>query len=253
MSAESIDIDPRRRIVEFAIGASTEITSHDGDAIPELAAILPPGTVVYVAHTPKATLAEVAGTAIKVEAAGLACPPHIVARRNPRDARNYAKPRGGWLTRASDRRSSSRATSSRRRVRIRARSKCWRATSSRTPDSPELGVAGHPEGHRAVDTPTLWERAAGEAGLRRAQGRRHAPRDAIRFDASAICRWGRELRSQGVRLPVHVGMAGARAAHEARQVRDGLRRRRPRLRGALRSMQTVRHIAGLLRRRPSRC
>jgi methylenetetrahydrofolate reductase (NADPH) len=28
------------------------------------------------------------------------------------------------------------------------------------------------------------------------------------FDASAICRRGRELRQQGIRLPVHVGMAG---------------------------------------------
>src|SRR5262245_2812964 len=83
MSAESIDIDPRRRIVEFAAGTSTEITSHDDDAIPELAAVLPPGTVVYVAHTPKATLADVTSTAVRVEAAGLHASPHIVARRIP--------------------------------------------------------------------------------------------------------------------------------------------------------------------------
>src|SRR5262252_224621 len=76
-----MSIDPKRRIIEFANGASTEITSHDDDSIPELAAILPRGTVVYVAHTPKASLAEVARTAIKVEQAGLRASPHIVARR----------------------------------------------------------------------------------------------------------------------------------------------------------------------------
>ena len=106
-----------------------------------------------------------------------------------------------------------------------------------------LGVAGHPEGHRAVDTPTLWE------ALRAKQA--YAERKAVDmhlvtqfgFDASAICRWGRELRSQGVRLPVHVGMAGpaplTKLIKYAMACGVGAS-----LRGALRSMQTVRHIAG---------
>ncbi len=43
----------RRRIAEFVERTSTEITSHDDDVVGPLAAMLPAGTVVYVAHTPK--------------------------------------------------------------------------------------------------------------------------------------------------------------------------------------------------------
>jgi len=242
LSAESIDVDPKRRIVEFATGASTEITSHDDDAIPELAAILPPGTVVYVAHTPKATLAEVARTAIKVEAAGLHASPHVVARRI-RDA--------GELREAAQRLGAAGV----RRALVVAGD----LPSPAGPYSSSLevlesdilveagltrfGVAAHPEGHRAVDAPTLWE------ALRAKQA--YAERETVDmhlvtqfgFDAAAICKWGRELRSQGVRLPVHVGMAGpaplTKLVRYAMACGVGAS-----LRGALRSLQTVRHIAG---------
>jgi methylenetetrahydrofolate reductase (NADPH) len=210
---------------------------------PELAAILPPGTVVYVAHTPKATLAEVAGAAIKVEAAGLRASPHIVARRI-RDARE--------LREAAQR----LADAGVRRALVIAGDLVSPAgpysSSLEVLESDilsdagltRLGVAGHPEGHRAVDTPTLWE------ALRAKQA--YAERKAVDmhlvtqfgFDASAICRWGRDLRSQGVRLPVHVGMAGpaplTKLVKYAMACGVGAS-----LRGALRSMQTVRHIAGL--------
>jgi hypothetical protein len=73
-------LDPQRRIVEFASGASTEITTHDDDAIAPLAAILPPGTVIYVAHTPKATLKDVVRVSRLVQASGLRASPHIVTQ-----------------------------------------------------------------------------------------------------------------------------------------------------------------------------
>ena len=242
VSAPSIGVDPKRRIVEFATGASTEITSHDDDSIAELAAILPPGTVVYVAHTPKATLAEVASTSIKVEAAGLTASPHIVARRVP-DARSLRE-------------------AARRLEHAGVRRALVVAGDLTTPAGPyssslevlesdiladagftSIGIAAHPEGHRAVDAATLWD------ALRAKQA--HAERKGLGmhlvtqfgFDAAAICKWGRELSQQGVRLPVHVGMAGpapiSKLVKYAMACGVGAS-----LRGALRSMQTVRHIAG---------
>ena len=75
------------------------------------------------------------------------------------------------------------------------------------------------------------------------------------FDAAAICKWGRELSPQGVRLPVHIGMAGpapiTKLVKYAMACGVGAS-----LRAALRSMQTVRHIAGFAsraRRLPRRC
>ncbi len=71
-----------------------------------------------------------------------------------------------------------------------------------------VAVAGHPEGHPAVAGPELW------AALRAKQA--WADRTGIAmhvvtqfgFDPAVICGWVRELGRNGVRLPVHVGMAG---------------------------------------------
>ena len=242
VSAPSTGVDPKRRIVEFATGASTEITSHDDDSIAELAAILPPGTVVYVAHTPKATLAEVASTSIKLETAGLSACPHIVARRVV-DARSLREA-AGRLEQAGVRRA------------------LVVAGDLATPAGPyssslevletgilaaagftSIGVAAHPEGHRAVDAATLWDALRAKQAYAEREGLGMHLVTQFGFDATAICQWGRELGPQGVRLPVHVGMAGpaplTKLVKYAMACGVGAS-----LRGALRSMQSLRHIAG---------
>ena len=241
VSAPSIGVDPKRRIVEFATGASTEITSHDDDSIAELAAILPPGTVVYVAHTPKATLAEVASTSIKVEAAGLTASPHIVARR-VLDARSLRE-------------------AARRLEHAGVRRALVVAGDLTTPAGPyssslevlesdiladagftSIGIAAHPEGHRAVVAAALWEALRAKQAYAERKGLGMHLVTQFGFDAAAICKWGRELSPQGVRLPVHIGMAGpapiTKLVKYAMACGVGAS-----LRGALRSMQTVRHIA----------
>jgi methylenetetrahydrofolate reductase (NADPH) len=242
-SALSIGDDPKRRIIEFATGASTEITSHDAGAIPELAAILPLGSVVYVAHTPKATLAEVVETAVRVEAAGLAASPHIVARRiqDAESLRDAARRLGdAGVERALVVAGDLQAPAGPYAISLDVLESGILANAGVT----RIGVAAHPEGHRSVDTATLWD------ALRAKQA--HAERAGIDmhlvtqfgFDATAIGRWGRELRQRGIRLPVHVGMAGpaplAKLVKYAMACGVGAS-----LRGALRSLQTVRHVAGL--------
>src|SRR5690348_1306915 len=71
----------KKRVVEFARGASTEISTLDEQLLPTLATKIPAGTQVYVAHTPKATLEDVVRVAIKVQQLGFRASPHIVARR----------------------------------------------------------------------------------------------------------------------------------------------------------------------------
>jgi hypothetical protein len=46
------DAELVRLIVEFARSASVEVTAGDAGLVAALAAELPPGAVVYVAHTP---------------------------------------------------------------------------------------------------------------------------------------------------------------------------------------------------------
>src|SRR5262245_23597357 len=71
----------KTRVVEFVRGASMEITPHDARILPQLAELLPPGALVFVAHTPRATLTDVVETAVRAEAAGFRASPHIAARR----------------------------------------------------------------------------------------------------------------------------------------------------------------------------
>src|SRR6185295_10290159 len=46
-------------VVDFVRGASSEISTHDEDLLPTLAGKLPGGMVMYVAHTPKASVEDV--------------------------------------------------------------------------------------------------------------------------------------------------------------------------------------------------
>jgi hypothetical protein len=68
-------------VVEFVRRASTEISTHDEDLLPDLTNRLPAGMTVYVAHTPKATLNDVVRVAVKAQSLGFRSSPHIVARR----------------------------------------------------------------------------------------------------------------------------------------------------------------------------
>ena len=71
----------KERIVQFARDTSTEISPHDEGIVDELANVLPRGTTVYVAHTPKASIHDVVRVASAVQRSGLRASPHIVARR----------------------------------------------------------------------------------------------------------------------------------------------------------------------------
>jgi len=71
----------KRRVVEFARGASTEISTMDEELLTTLATKIPAGTSVFIAHTPKASLDDVVRVALKVQALGFRASPHIVARR----------------------------------------------------------------------------------------------------------------------------------------------------------------------------
>ncbi|HVW70648.1 MAG TPA: methylenetetrahydrofolate reductase [Steroidobacteraceae bacterium] len=194
-------------IVDFARNASTEISTHDEDALPTLAATLPPGTVVYVAHTPKATLRDVVQMACKLQGLGLRASPHLVARRiESRQALeaglgqlatagveqallvagDLVKPAGPYTSTLDIIDSGLLQNSSLRR----------------------LGVAGHPEGHKQVPDDVLL------AALRRKQ--EFAARTGLKlhiatqftFDPDAIIEWDARLTKEGITLPAHPGIAG---------------------------------------------
>jgi len=197
----------KRAIVDFVRNASTEISTHDEDSLPTLVSTLAPGTAVYVAHTPKATLSEVAQTAIKLQRLGFRASPHIVARRiESHQALQHAleqlsaagveqallvagdlpKPVGPFTSTLDIIDSGVLQNSSLKR----------------------LGIAGHPEGHKQVADDVLL------AALRRKQafaaltGLKLHITTQFTFDADGIIAWDARLTREGITLPAHSGIAG---------------------------------------------
>lgn len=197
----------KRRIVEFARGTSTEISPHDEGIVPELAGVLPSGTTVYVAHTPKATVDDVVRVASKVRAAGLGASPHIVARRieSERVLRDALRRLGEAgvdqvLLVAGDRNPPAGEFTSTLEI----------LDSGAIGESGirKVGVAGHPEGHPAVGPETLWSALEAKQAFADRTGTAMHICTQFSFNPGAVGAWDRQLTEHGIRLPVHIGIAG---------------------------------------------
>ncbi len=66
----------------------------------------------------------------------------------------------------------------------------------------QIGVAGYPQGHPFISTGRLYEALVAK------QAQSDYAVSQLCFDASAVSTWVTGLRRAGVRLPIHVGIAG---------------------------------------------
>ncbi len=197
----------RERIAGFAGLASLEITSADGALPAALAGRLPPGTTLYVAHTPNATLAQVAEVACAAQAAGFQGCPHLVARRIASRAELGAaleRLRHGGVTRAllvaGDLTPPAGEFSSTLEV-----------LDSGALDGAglaALGVAGHPEGNPNIPPAAAWDALARKQAWGAKTGVAVHVATQFGFDTGALATFDRELAARGITLPVHVGVAG---------------------------------------------
>ena len=235
--------DLKGRIVSFMRGASTEITPSETNRLPELAAVLPPGAAVYVAHTPHASFAQVIHAALAVRRAGFLATPHIAVRRVPNSdtlRAALAELRAGGvediLLIAGDAPRPVGEFSSTLGVlesRIIEESGIAR-----------MGIAGHPEGHNAVATPVLWEALeAKQAFAARAGVKAHIVTQ-FGLNGAAFKPWERELVRRRILLPVRVGIAGpapmAKLLHFAIQCGIGAS-----MRVLMRNLSSAAHSSGL--------
>jgi methylenetetrahydrofolate reductase (NADPH) len=197
----------KRSIVEFVRTASTEISTHDEGNLPALFRELAPGTTVYVAHTPKASLDEVVRIALRVQAAGLRASPHIVARRiESREAlrRALSALRAGGVEQvllvAGDLASPAGSFTSTLDI--------LDAGCLEEAGIAHAGVAGHPEGNKAIEPAALWQALARKQAFAQRSGVKLHIVTQFGFDPQAICAWERSLAAHAINLPVHVGIAG---------------------------------------------
>lgn len=197
----------QERIAAFARLASLEITSSDGALPAALAGRLPAGTALYVAHTPNATLAQVADVACAAEAAGFRGCPHLVARRIA---------------------SKSELDAALERLRKGRVTRALLVAGDLTPPAGEfastldvldsgalddagltaLGVAGHPEGNPNIPPTAAWDALVRKQAWARKTGVALHVATQFGFDTGALATFDRDLAARGIGLPVHVGVAG---------------------------------------------
>ena len=196
-----------RGVLEFARRASTEISTHDEELLPVLASKLPAGMAMYVAHTPKATLDDVVRVDLKVQALGFRASPHIVARRlvseNALRAALGELREGGVeqvLLVAGD--LDPPAGSFTSTLEVIDTGLLEKAQFAR------VGVAGHPEGHRAVGPTTLLAALRHKQEFARRSGIKVHIATQFGFNPDAVCAWEQHLAKEGISLPIHVGIAG---------------------------------------------
>lgn len=197
----------KRAVVDFARGASTEISTHDEKLLEPLAQRLPAGMPVYVAHTPKSSLEDVIRVATRVQAVGFTASPHLVARRLPSEqalrdglARLREHGIGQILLVAGD--------LDRPVGPFRSTLEVLATGALEESGLKRVAVAGHPEGHPAVGAAELLAALRAKQQFAARSGLAAHIVTQFGFSPAGVCAWDRMLTQEGIHLPVHVGIAG---------------------------------------------
>jgi len=208
MTQSATDLDAlKQRVVEFARNTSTEISPHDEPLLEQLVGVLPKGTTIYVAHTPKSNNHEVARIAVKAQQLGFRGSPHFVARRlaSEQELREGLKiARDGGIEQvllvAGDLTPPAGPFTSTMEL----------LDTGALVDAgiKYAGVAGHPEGHPNVDAETLWKALAWKQDYMKKTGLKLHIATQFSFNPPAVAEWDRQLAAHGIDIPVHIGIAG---------------------------------------------
>ncbi len=194
----------------FLKGFSIEVMPRTAEKVASFRAILPRGTRVYIAHIEGTPIEDMVATARRLHGEGFEVMPHFPARIIPdkatladwiaryqgeADVKQALLLGGGVNTPAGDFDSSMRMME-----------------TGLFDGFTRLHVAGHPEGNRDID------KDGGDAIVLQALKWKQAFADrsdadmAIAtqfcFEADPVIAWAHRLAAEGIRLPIHIGVAG---------------------------------------------
>jgi methylenetetrahydrofolate reductase (NADPH) len=201
------DDELKARIVDFVGRASTEVTPHDEGLLAQLPQYLPPAASIYVAHPPRTEFRDVMRLAAQLVRLGFAPCPHVAAREvhseaSLRAALNEMRDSGVTqiLLIAGDRKDPAGPFTS--AVEI--------LESGITVDAAikTIGVAGHPEGNSTIGAPRLKEALLAKQAFADRTGTDVRLVTQFGFNPQAMLDWANELVQQGIRMPIHLGVAG---------------------------------------------
>jgi methylenetetrahydrofolate reductase (NADPH) len=197
----------REAISAFVRDYSIEITPHDEAKLDAIRAELAAGTAVYVAHPPGTPIDDIVALAGKVQKLGLTATPHIIARKLESKeqleralAQCQALGIHNALCVAGDITAAKPAFDSSLEV---LETGLFGKYGFR-----QVGVAGHPEGSKAIGEERVEQALRGKAAFAK-----EAPFDVhfstqFGFDPKAFTDWEAATDAKGIAMPIHVGMAG---------------------------------------------
>jgi methylenetetrahydrofolate reductase (NADPH) len=196
-----------KEIAAFVRDYSIEITPHDTGKLDEIAAVVPKGTAVYVAHPPGIPIDDIVTLAGRVQQLGLKATPHVIARKlESRDQLERALARcqeigiHNALCVAGDITADKPAYNSSLEV---LQTGLFAKYGFR-----DVGVAGHPEGSKAIGEERVEQALRGKAAFAANAGFNLYFATQFGFDPQPFIDWEAETAAKGISLPIHVGMPG---------------------------------------------
>ena len=191
----------------FLAGFSIEATTHDVAKFDEIAAEVKPGSRIYVAHVPGTPIDDVVSLALRFKDAGFKPVPHIIARKLSSTAQLEGALKrlseGGVdeaLCIAGDIAVDDSVFDSSLEV--------LQTGLFGQYNFKEVGVAGHPEGSKAIGEARVAEAIAGKVEFAKTAPFKLRFVTQFGFDAQAFIEWESATTAKGVKLPIHVGLAG---------------------------------------------
>jgi len=193
----------------FLTGYSIEVMPRTAEKVEDFRAILPKGTRVYIAHIEGTPIQEMVDTAKRLTGEGFDVMPHFPARII-KDRATLAD----WVAQYKD-------------VGVRqalllaggvAAPHGDYATSMQLLESgafdgfDRLHVAGHPEGNKDIDPDgsdkMVMEAARWKSAFSERTDAKMAMATQFCFEAAPVIAWVDRLAAEGIKLPVHIGVAG---------------------------------------------
>lgn len=205
-----VTVDPQ--IEAFLKGFSIEVMPRTAEKINDFRALLPAGTVVYIAHIEGTPIEDMVATARRLAAEGFVVMPHFPARIIPNKATLE-----DWIARYQGEAGVDHALLLAGGVTTPYGAF---ADSMQLLESDAFGkagfkrlhVAGHPEGNRDidpkggtanVDAALRWKQAFSETS-----DAEMAIATQFCFEAAPVIAWADSLKAAGINLPIHIGVAG---------------------------------------------
>ncbi len=194
----------------FLKGFSIEVMPRTAEKIEDFRTLLPKGTRVYIAHIDGTPIEDMVATAKRLHAEGFPVMPHFPARIIA-DKATLAD----WIARyrgeADVRQALLLAGGVPQPVGEFATSMQLLETGL-FGDFDRLHVAGHPEGNKDIDPDgsdrMVMEAARWKQAFAERTGATMAMATQFCFEAGPVIAWADRLAEAGIRLPIHIGVAG---------------------------------------------